>query len=65
VHHTVEKQPQDKRQQVDMGRGKAYLRVIFIPAFALKLAAAVVPCVRQDAPVRPVVRSSVRGLDRF
>jgi hypothetical protein len=65
VHPPIEKQPQDKRQQVDMERGKAYLRVIFIPAFAPKLAASVVPCVRQDAPGRPVVRSSVHGFDRI
>jgi hypothetical protein len=48
-----------------MARWKAYLRVFFIPAFAPKLAAVVVPCVLQDAPVQPVVRSSGHGLDRI
>jgi hypothetical protein len=65
LHPAAEKQPQDERQQVDMGSGKAYLEVIFIPAFAPKLGAAVAPCVRQAAPGRPVVRSSFRRFDRI
>jgi hypothetical protein len=59
LHPPVEKQPQDKRQQVDMGRGKAYLRVIFIPAFAPKLAVAVVPADPGGRTGRPAVRSSI------